>query len=86
MLGRYARCDALFLNSHREGMPNVALHALAGGTPVVVTPESGGLVELLPRVTGAALTSRDMQSGFGEALTRIPINASGASKPSLLLI
>lgn len=80
----YARCAALVLGSHWEGMPNVAGDTLASGTPVVVTPESGGLVELLPLVNSGDLTTRDMQSGVRAALTRIPIKNPGAAKPSQL--
>jgi glycosyltransferase involved in cell wall biosynthesis len=42
----YARADAVLLASRFEGMPNVALEALACGAPVIATPESGGIGEL----------------------------------------
>jgi glycosyltransferase involved in cell wall biosynthesis len=44
--GWYAAADAVLLPSRFEGMPNVALEALACGTPVIATPESGGIAEV----------------------------------------
>jgi glycosyltransferase involved in cell wall biosynthesis len=45
----YARADAVLLASRFEGMPNVALEALACGAPVIATPECGGIRELAAR-------------------------------------
>lgn len=41
-----AGADAFLMPSRFEGMPNAALEALAVGTPVIATPEAGGIVEL----------------------------------------
>lgn len=38
--------DAFLMPSRFEGMPNSALEALAIGTPVIATPEAGGLAEV----------------------------------------
>lgn len=38
--------DAFLMPSRFEGMPNSALEALALGTPVIATPEAGGLAEV----------------------------------------
>lgn len=42
----YARADAFLLSSRWEGMPNVALEALACGTIVIATKDSGGIQEI----------------------------------------
>jgi glycosyltransferase involved in cell wall biosynthesis len=41
-----AGADALLLPSRWEGLPNVALEALALGTRVIATPEAGGIREI----------------------------------------
>ena len=43
----YAGADIFLLSSRWEGMPNSALEALACGTPVIATKESGGIDEIV---------------------------------------
>ena len=38
--------DALLITSNFEGLPNIALESLYLGTPVIATPNCGGLKEL----------------------------------------
>ena len=43
----YPGATLFVLCSRHEGMPNALLEALAGGLPVVATPASGGVIDLL---------------------------------------
>jgi glycosyltransferase involved in cell wall biosynthesis len=82
----YALADAVLLPSRFEGMPNVALEALACGTPVIATPESGGIAELVPRVGVAALKVVPMDAFVGtmSALEPSALVTPGSLRPSLL--
>jgi glycosyltransferase involved in cell wall biosynthesis len=51
-----AGADALLLPSRWEGLPNVALEALALGTRVVATPEAGGIGEIAEKAPPGAVT------------------------------
>ena len=46
-----AGADACLVPSRWEGLPNVALEALACGTAVIASPQSGGIAELAGAVT-----------------------------------
>ncbi len=50
-----AGADALLLPSRWEGLPNVALEALALGTVVIATPEAGGIGEIAGLAAGGAV-------------------------------
>jgi glycosyltransferase involved in cell wall biosynthesis len=45
----YAGADVFLLPSRWEGMPNSVLEALACGTPVIATEESGGIKEIVEK-------------------------------------
>jgi glycosyltransferase involved in cell wall biosynthesis len=79
----YARADALLMPSRFEGMPNAALEALACGTPVIATPEAGGLVELVPAVIPAALSVISVQE-FSTAIDALCPRQSRSLRASLL--
>ena len=82
----YALADAVLLPSRFEGMPNVALEALACGTPVIATPESGGIAELVPRIAEGALHVVPMDA-FVDAMTALQLPGQGAPRelrPSLV--
>ncbi len=52
----YAGTSLFVLSSRYEGMPNALLEAAAGGLPIVATPASGGVVDLLRNRQKAWLT------------------------------
>ncbi len=75
----YAGADAFVMPSRWEGMPNAALEALACGTPVIATLESGGLAEI-----GAAVTFAEAGPAFVDALAAVRPAPVTAPRSSLL--
>ncbi len=51
----YAAADCLLLPSRWEGMPNVALEALACATPVIAMSEAGGIGEIASKADAGAV-------------------------------
>jgi glycosyltransferase involved in cell wall biosynthesis len=56
------------LPSRQEGMPNAMLEAAAAGLPIVATPASGGIVDLLGGQPGTWLTSEISAAALATAI------------------
>jgi glycosyltransferase involved in cell wall biosynthesis len=79
-----AGADALVLPSYSEGMPNVALEALAVGTPVLATTDLVTLRDLAQLTPAGALRLVD-RAGLGAALSNVPmLGVGGPPRPVLL--
>lgn len=77
--------DALLLPSRWEGLPNVALESLALGTPVIATPESGGIAEIAQAAMPGAVTLAGLPDEFSAALATLSTAKTIAGlRPSLL--
>ena len=79
-----AGADALLLPSRWEGLPNVALEALACGTPVIAAPEAGGIGEIARAAKHGAVTIAAMGPDFLAAMAAAPRNTDAHLRASLL--
>ena len=69
-LRRIAGADALGLASETEGLPHVAIEALAVGTPVI-SPPVGGLPEVVMDEESGLLVPGGSAAAIGDALARM---------------
>ena len=80
----YSGAEAFLLPSRWEGMPNAALEALACGTPVIATPESGGMAEICKIAPEKAITIATSGKPFIKAIITVSENFTPSSPSSLL--
>ena len=80
----YAGADAMLVSSRWEGLPNVALEALACGTPVIATPEAGGIAEVAAAAPAGAVAVAPWGESFRDALARVVPSPRHDMRPSLL--
>jgi glycosyltransferase involved in cell wall biosynthesis len=75
----YPGSTLFVLCSRHEGMPNALLEALAGGLPVVATPASGGVIDLLRQSPRSWVASEVSAAALAEtllkALSQLPAEA-----------
>jgi glycosyltransferase involved in cell wall biosynthesis len=75
---------AFLLPSRYEGLPNVALEALACGAPVIATVESGGIAEIAANARPGAVTVAADMTQFMAAMRAVRPAAITARRESLL--
>lgn len=79
----YAAADCFLMPSRHEGLPNAVLEALACGTPVIATRESGGIAEIAKQAGENVTVAGDMKA-FASAMEKVQARPAEKFRPSLL--
>jgi glycosyltransferase involved in cell wall biosynthesis len=76
----HARAQIFVLPSRHEGMPNAQLEAAAAGLPIVATPCSDGVVELLRDQPGCWLATSISAESLAESIAAAITSLNGARR------
>ena len=79
-----AGADALLLPSRWEGLPNVALEALALGTRVIATPEAGGIGEIARLAAPGSVVIAAAGVEFHAAAGAVAVSPVASPRASML--
>jgi glycosyltransferase involved in cell wall biosynthesis len=66
----YAQASLIVVPTREEGMPNAVLEALAGELPIVATPASGGVIDMLRGQPGTWLAAETSAGALASALMK----------------
>jgi glycosyltransferase involved in cell wall biosynthesis len=78
----FARASAVILSSRTDAFPNVVLEALACGSPVIATPASGGVREILDGRRGCLICEEISAESLASGIANYRFDSAGARDAS----